>query len=244
MNDWFDWNNTRCTNYGIRVLNQPSIIRAQERVESIVIPGLSGSLTRTEGKDIFEEKNQSCVCIIEDDVINRIAKIGGWLRGGGNVTFANQPDGYYKARIANQIPFDKILRNHPHRSFSVEFICQPFFYLFTGDTSRSYYSGERLTNPGNIASAPIIKVTGDGDGTIMCGESTMLTNGLGEVGYIIIDCEAKIAYKGAPGDPTDPLTLLGTRVTGEWLTIPTGDSYFTFTGGISSVEITPRWRNV
>ena len=72
--------------------------------------------------------------------------------------------------------------------------------------------------------------------------TTMLVNSFENIDYILLDCKAKIAYKGANGDPNDPLMLLGTRVSGEWLNIPTGNSFITITGGISSAIVTPRWR--
>lgn len=31
MNDWFEWNGTRCTAYGIHVTDQPEIVRVPER---------------------------------------------------------------------------------------------------------------------------------------------------------------------------------------------------------------------
>lgn len=251
MNDWFDWNGVRCTENGMHVLSQPSIVMAKERVEHIDIPGLSGSLTRTEGSNVYSDKNLSCVCIVDkphelvdEPPVSRIQKICGWLKGGGNVTFANQPEGYFKARIANQISFDQIVRGNPHRSFSVEFRCKPFMYLHSGDIPFVCTSEKLFFNPGNVPAAPVLKITGTGQGTIMSNGSTMLIDGLNEIGYIILDCEAKIAYKGAPGDPSDPLKLLGTRVTGEWLTLPAGDSFISFSGGIETVTVTPRWRCV
>jgi hypothetical protein len=59
---------------------------------------------------------------------NRLSEICGWLKGGGEVTFANRRTVFYKARIINQFSFEKILRGNPHCSFAVNFRCQPFLY--------------------------------------------------------------------------------------------------------------------
>ncbi|NLX82684.1 MAG: hypothetical protein GXZ04_02560, partial [Clostridiales bacterium] len=48
MNDWFDWKGTRCTSYGIRVTQQPEIIRPPERAAFTSVPGRSGTLTTLE----------------------------------------------------------------------------------------------------------------------------------------------------------------------------------------------------
>lgn len=249
MNDWFIWNGAKCTDYGMHVLTQPTIVVAKERVEELEIPGKSGNLTRRQGENVYDSISLSCVCIIDDMYqgnVDVVARIAGWLKGNGEVTFANRSNGFYKARIANQMDFDKILRNHPHRMFSVEFRCDPFFYLTSGLTpivSTSTFI--ELYNPGNIPSLPLIKVVGLGEGTIMMNNgSTMLINDMTGVDYIAIDSEAKVVYKGAAGNPEDPLMLLGSRVTGDWLQIAEGSSKMLLSGGIKRIEITPRWRNV
>lgn len=248
--DWFEWNGVNCTKYGMHVLQQPSYIRPSERAEYKEIPGRSGSLTLLEGDDIYDDITLACTCIIDDPMY--INDICGWLRGYGTVTFANDADrddggGYYEARIDNQISFDKVLAGHPHRSFQVQFRCRPFRRLDSGnEVLVATASPFKLTNKGNVASLPLIRVhagdTAIEDKTIMIGSSSMIINSLEANNYLNIDCEAKKAYRGTRGSTTDPLTLLGTRVTGEWMNIPTGDSYLSFTDGIAKVEIIPRWR--
>lgn len=248
MNDWFTWNGVKCTDHHMHVLNPPSIIVPKERAEDIEIPGKSGTLTRRQGDFIHDNINLSATCIIDslydEDGRDIVFEIGRWLRGDGEVTFWNRPDGYYKGRIANQIPFDKILRNHPHRLFSLEFQCDPFFYLYSGTYEFELGSAGRLYNLGNIPSLPLLRVEGNGEGTIMLGTETILLEDISDLDYIMIDCDAKVAYKGERGNPNDPLMLLGSRVTGEWLSIPEGESFMTYTGGITSVIVTPRWRCV
>lgn len=247
MNDWFTWNGDRCTNHHMHVLTPPSIIVAKERVEDIEIPGRPGTLTRRQGNNVRDNVNHSCTCIIDDlytdDGENVVIDIAGWLSGNGEVSFWNRPEGYFKGRIANQISFDKILRNHPHRLFNVEFQCDPFFYLYSGLTEKTISSGSWLRNDGNISSLPLLKVTGS-SGTIMFGSGSIVVDDISDLDYIMIDCDAKIAYKGKRGDPNDPFILLNTRISGQWLEIPTGDSTISYTGGIDSLTVTPRWRCV
>ena len=254
MIDWFEWNGVRCTDYGMHVLEQPSPVIPNERVSTVNIPGRSGSLLLTEGKDVYEDLNLSCTAVIDDPYFvdngqtkSRIALIAGWLKGSGTVTFANRQEGFYKARISNQIPFQKVVRGNPHMTFSVQFRCEPYLYLHSGAETTTYSNSHTiLTNPGNVASAPLIKVYGNAEGSItFTGETelpAMYIENFTDIDYIILDCESKIAYKGSNSDPLDPLTLLGTRVSGDWLTIPTGEVIMDLSGGITSVELTPRWR--
>lgn len=63
--DWFEWNGTKCTEYGMHVLSQPTITRATERGNTVSIPGRSGSLTMLEGNDIYDDISLTCTCVID-----------------------------------------------------------------------------------------------------------------------------------------------------------------------------------
>ena len=116
----------KCTDYGIYVTEQPPPTIPEERVTFTEVPGRSGSLTTLEGDYVYEDMVLTATCVISDP--DRIPEIAGWLRGSGTVTFANRDGGFYYARIINQIPFEKILRGNPHRTFAVNFRCKPFWY--------------------------------------------------------------------------------------------------------------------
>lgn len=250
MLDWFIWNGEYCTDHGMHAMTQPTIIVPKERVTYVNIPGRGGSLTTLEGSNIYDDISLSCNCLIEDpfpvigvEKTDLISEIAAWLKGSGTVTFANRDNGFYYARIDNQLPFDKIVRGNPHMAFPVQFRCKPFFYLFEGQESETFTESiHELDNPGNIPSEPLIRIEGSGTCTIMCGGSTMLIDLGNNLTYIILDCEAKVAYTGEQGSALDPYQIRGTRVTGEWFTIPAGISQFVSSGGVTSVTLTPRWR--
>ena len=253
LDDWFEWNGVKCTDYGMTVLAFPSIVKASERVSYRESPGLSGSLTQKEGEHVYDDVVLACTCIIDDPyelvegtTVSRIQKICGWLLGDGTLKFADRPEGFYLGRVTNQISFDTIVRANPHRSFQVQFRCRPFFRLTSGLTTRSTTGASlALTNLGNIPAKPLLRLAGTGEGTVMCGDSTMLINNLSGISYLMLDCEAEYAYKGALGNPVDPLVSLNSRVDRtDWLEIPTGASFLTISGGISSAILTPRWWTV
>ena len=160
MMDWFEWNGVRCTQYGIHVLEQPPVTIPSERVAFTDVPGRSGSLTQLEGDDVYDDMVLTVTCLIADP--SRIPEIVAWLRGSGTVTFANRQGGFYHARVVNQIPFEKILRGNPHRSFAINFRCKPFWYLSDVEPITLTTSGTFITNPGGVASEPVITVYGYG----------------------------------------------------------------------------------
>lgn len=247
MNDYFGWKGQQSTNYGVHMLTPPSIITPKERVESIEVPGRSGTLTMTQGEDVYDALSLSITCIIHE-LYNEAGeylppKIAGWLKGSGAFTIPQRSDGFYKGRIVNQLSFERILRNHPHRLFSVELQCEPYFYYTSGHIWQDVGEDTKFTNPGNVASKPTFRVKGT-SGYIVTPYNYMIINDISDLDYLTIDCEAKVAYKGEVGSTTNPMTLANDRIGGDWIEFPTGEHYITKQGDLSEVIMLPRWRCV
>ena len=169
MNDWFEWNGVRCTQYGIHVSELPPPTIPSERVTYTNVPGRPGSLTTLEGEDVYEDVVLTAQCFLSDPT--KIPAIAAWLKGSGKVAFAHRQGGFYYARIANQISFEKILRGNPHRSFAVNFRSKPFWYQADVAPVTLTTSTSTIDNPGSVYSEPVITVYGTGDITLMVGTS-------------------------------------------------------------------------
>lgn len=232
MNDWFEWNGVKCTDYGIYVTELPPLTIPEERVTFTNVPGRSGSLTTLEGDYVYEDMVLTATCVISDP--SKITEIAGWLRGSGTVTFANRDGGFYYARVTNQIPFEKILRGNPHRSFVVNFRCKPFFYLEDVQSIILTTSGSFITNPEEVPSEPIITVTGSGEITLMVGMSIVELSDM--TGSITLDSELQEAYNGT--------TSMNNRMSGEFPLILPGRNAVSWTGSVTRVEIQPNWRSL
>ena len=230
MKDWFEWNGVRCTDHGVHVLELPPPTIPNERVTYTDIPGRPGSLTTLEGDDVYEDITLTAKCMIADP--DGIPAVAAWLKGGGTVTFANREGGFYYARIANQIPFEKILRGNPHRSFSVNFRCKPFWYENPGEPITLTAASNVLVNPGSAYSEPVIAVNGSGDITLIVnGEFIELTD---IEGGITLNSEILEAYHGQ--------TLMNEHMDGEFPRLKPGNNLISWTGEVSSVVIQPNWR--
>ena len=231
LNDWFEWNGTRCTAYGIHVSEQPPITIPKERSKQTSIPGRPGTLTTFEGDDVFEDLTLTATCWISDPA--QIPAIAGWLKGRGTVTFANRPGGFYHAFISNQIPFEKILRGNPHRSFAVNFRCSPpFWYVSNLDEVTITSSSAVLPNPGSVYSEPIIHVYGSGDMTLIVNGSFVELEGIED--SIVLNSVIQEAYQGE--------TLLNEKMDGEFPVLKPGNNLIRWTGDISRLVIAPNWR--
>ena len=66
MNDWFEWNDVRCTEYGIHVLEQPVLTLPNERATFVDVPGRSGSLTVLEGDAVYDDLVLTAQCMVEN----------------------------------------------------------------------------------------------------------------------------------------------------------------------------------
>ena len=230
MMDWFEWNGVRCTEYGIHVLELPPITIPAERVKFTNIPGRSGSLTTLEGEDVYDDLLLTATCILSDP--SRIPQIAAWLKGSGTVTFANRDGGFYYARVTNQIPFEKILRGNPHRSFAVNFRCKPFWYQSDVEPITLTASGAFVTNPGTIAAEPVITVYGSGEITLMVGPTIVELSEITD--SITLDTPLMEAYCG--------MTNMNSHMSGDFPILPPGTRPISWIGNVSSLSIAPNWR--
>ena len=147
----------------------PEIILPEERVTFTDVPGLSGSLAQTEGVYVYKDITLTVKFYCPDPTPAAVSAIAAYFRGSGRLELPNRPDGYYEARVVNQIAFAKILRGNAPRMFSVSFRCKPFLHLYNGETEQMITSGSFLLNPTCIQAKPLITITGSGDITLLVG---------------------------------------------------------------------------
>lgn len=230
MMPWFVWKGKNSlADFGLWINKLPPIVKAQERVQEVTIPGRPGVLTLLEGEDIYEPVLRKCVVIARNTLPFQL--ILDWLRGEGELVFSNEPDKTYYARIAAEVAFDRI--SNDMKQATIQFSCQPF----KGSRYPSHDQVEidtpgSITNPGDIASRPLIHLTGSGgNSTITIGSQSMQFKNVS--GTIDVDCDAEIVTKNG--------TLWDKEVTGKFFRIPKGTSSVTQTGSLDIV-IDPRWR--
>ena len=245
MRNWFEWSGERCTNYGIVVTELPPITIPKERVETAEIPGRAGSLTIVEGESVYENIELTAKCYVKNGV--DVAVIADWLRGSGTLTFANRPGGYYRARVREEISFEKILRGSEALSFEITFDCMPFFYALDAPDVVITSVGATIIGQGGIFAEPLISVTGSGTVWLFVNDTQVTFSDLD--GTIYIDSEAGMAYTVESGS----IVFAGSHVVLEddvWPVLKAkGARNIVSVRGISggtysSVVIRPRWREL
>lgn len=233
---WFSFKGIRNDSLDVRLLSMPTRPHPARKGEFKEIPGKNGSVWQDQGA--YENIVIPVHCIAPDN--DKIDGVNAWLSAEGDLIFGDEPSRAYHAIVVQN--FDRSNRSQFLRGqeFTVSFDCGPFRYEASPVADISIgTTGTAIINPGTWASAPLLTINGTGDGTLMIGNDTLIFNDL--AGYIVVDCDAKIAYTGGTSD-TDPIVLATQHLTGDWPQIQPGTSFVSFTGGIQSVVITPRWR--
>lgn len=234
MRYWFTWKGTDCRDKGVRLTEMPQIIRPQERVTHVTIPGRAGELTMTEDSDIYESYIQTIPLVI--DSAANVKAVEEWLRGTGDVSFCCEPELQQSARVINAVQFSKHSRNSTWWEAEVQFYCDPMkSAVETEDEITVTESGETITNLGDVASRPLIRIIGSGSITIRAGGRRIALTDVESGWEIDSDLEWVMDENG------NPLTGV---YTGEFPRLSRGSKTIQFTGDVTRLEITPRWRYI
>lgn len=227
----FIWNGASCRAMGIRLQSMPEVIRPEERVNHIVIPGRAGELTQLEGEAVYNSYIQTIPIAVNTETAVRAAEA--WLQGDGYVTFSGQPDLKQRARVINAVTFKKHSRNSDWWEAEVQFYCEPLKEAATTEADIEVTtSGATVTNPGDVDAKPRIEITGSGDITLQMGGNALVLYGV--TSGMIVDSDTEWVLKN--GAPQQGI------YTGKFPVLKPGDNTVAFTGNVSKLTITPRWR--
>lgn len=227
----FTWNGTSCRTKGIRLQSMPPIIRPEERVNHVVIPGRAGELTVVEGEDIYNSYIQTITMIIDNAA--DVAAAEKWLRGDGYVSFSSQPTLKQRARVINSVTFIKHSKNCNWWEGEVQFYCEPLKEQITEEAVEVTSSGTTVNNPGDVVSRPRIKITGSGTITLTAGGKTLILTGVESGWYVDSDLQWVTDGNGTP--------LQGVY-TGDFPVFNPGNNTMQYTGSVSKLTIEGRWR--
>ena len=181
---------------GIWLPEPPQIVRGEERVSHVTIPGRAGELTLTEGENIFQSYIQTVT--IQMRGAYRIREVMNWLKGEGYVTFGGEPDRRQKARVIGAVSMNRHSKNTDWWTGEVQFYCEPLKELLNPATTEITSSGSAVVNAGDVKSRPKITATASSTSmTITKGGKTLTITGLTSSSQYIIDCEAGMVTNAA-----------------------------------------------
>lgn len=232
---WFEFNGIRDTTKGVMLADVPNRFHPATRGQQLTTPGRHGYIWVPE--DAYAQDTIKVKCFTSDSA--NMDDINAWLSGAGLLRFSDEPTRAYEARVIKRFERTNRLSRFTMQEFTVVFECQPFRLYHPAATDISITaSNTKLTNPGTAPSAPRLTIAGGGSFSVTIGMQTQFFEGV-TGGGIIVDTELMDAFT------FDGSTLANSRVSGEFMAIPPGDSYITWiveSGSVSKVTIRPRWR--
>ena len=176
MQSYFIWNGIDSRAMGVITRRHAPLIRPEERVEHVQIPGRSGDLTETEGENIYNSYIQTISFSVTDG--SRVRDVFRWLRGSGTVTFSSDPDKEQDARVIGAVTLERVSRNLDHWAGQAQFYCQPLKKRIY-DVAETLTASGTVRNNGDVDAYPVI-LAYPGSATSMTitvnGESFVITN--------------------------------------------------------------------
>ena len=224
---FFIWNNKDSRSMGIVKRSASPIIRPEERVKHVEIPGVSGDVTETEGEDIYQPYIQTATITVIGGF--RVRDVYKWLRGSGYVTFDSEPDRRQQARIIGAITLEKISRNMDRYAGEVQFYCQPLKEKLQNETVTITGTAD-VINSGDVLSRPLILATASATSMVItAGTKSLSISGLTSGNQYVIDSQTMEVLNSAG---TETLTK---NTMGDWPELPPGATNITGSGWSSLV---------
>lgn len=231
LTEYFVFDGVRSTDAGIQLQSPLSLSGAVPNVKKTTVAGRNGELIRFDGS--YENRTISAECFCLQNGANAaIMAINKWLVSQNKYRkfeYTEWPDHYMMARVVAAPNAD--VRVRLLAPFSLEFDCKPQRFMKTGEQAI------RLESPGNLynyglSALPFIRVYGTAGGNLtICGKTVQI-NSINE--YLDFDCDVQNAYKGDEN-------MNSTIYAPEFPTLDPGVDPISWDGGITAIEITPRW---
>ena len=201
-------------------------------VERIAIPGRSGALHIDRGR--FENVTVEYSFVILREFSEKFAALRALLlskAGYRRLEDTMHPEEYRMGACLDGIE-PELYRFLQTGTFPLKFDCAPQRYLKSGEYPVMLSAPGVLYNSTAFVSKPLIAVTGSGAGSLTVGGVTVSILSLD--GSLSLDCDTQNAYKGHQNKnntisaPVFPV-------------LSPGENQISWTGGVTGVEVTPRW---
>jgi predicted phage tail component-like protein len=223
------WKDTESTEIkGLLISELPPISKPKMRVKETEIDGVDGSKIEELGYESYDKTIK--IGLTGKFDINEVIK---YFSGAGNVTFSNEPDKYYRARIIDQIDYERLLR---YRTANIKFRVQPFKYELDESPVTLTASGKSVTNNGLETSKPRMTIAGSGTIELYVNSLKVFTYTFpeGET-EVVVDSEKQDAYLG--------VFLKNRNMTGDFPILQSGENIISWSGNVTSIVVEPnsRW---
>lgn len=242
--NYFIYNGISSKDMGVRISSKDVYSAPKYDLKFQSIPGRDGDLISPNGR--FPNTTVSYTCFIPaksiQELSDKVTAVKCWLY--------TEPDRYhtlsdsYDTSFFRKAVFNNKLDISDEVSkigvFTVNFTCHPMRFSHTGQVKTTFTASPfTLTNPYPFAAKPYLKINGRGTGTltIQSASSNKIWKFSTLNGYTECDSDLMNFYHD-----TEPKN---DTVSGEGFPIfAPGINTIAFDGGVTSIEVIPRWKSI
>ena len=187
---YFIWNDMDCRSMGIILTGPAAIVRGEERVKHVTIPGRAGELTLTEGNNIFQSYIQTVTIHVRGGF--RVREVQNWLKGSGEITFSGEPDRKQKARVIGAVTLNKHSKNLDVWVGECQFYCEPLKEKLQPAKITLTTTGTTVRNDGDVTAKPIWRLEANNSASF-----SIVTNATGspEINTFTVECVNEHVYR-------------------------------------------------
>lgn len=238
MNHGFQFGDKGTWDFSMRIEKFPMVTGTTRKRTTTSVAGRNGDLHYIE--DAFTNFQQAYECYFHGDYSSQeIAHaIKAWLYGDGayrRLSDTYDPDHFHLAAYVGPLNIQNHLNKYGR--CTVTFDCDPRAFLRSGEKTITFTQSGALYNPTGFNAKPMITVYGTGAGNVTVGDATVEIKELTDL--IILDCETQNAYRQAGDGGSESKN--GSIYAPEFPKLTPGTNAAHFTGGITKIEIIPRW---
>lgn len=207
---------------------------AERDVEAVTVPGRNGVLHLDNGR--WGERRQEYLAYLPgENYPARLAyarQVFGRVRKGyTRLEDSFNPDVFSLATFADAVAPES-LAFRTTGLCTLAFQCRPERFLRIGETVIRAEGPVTLVNPSGLPARPLIRVYGTAAGVLSVGSVIVYVDAIN--GYVDIDSDRGECFRGG-------VNCNGDVRVATFPTLEEGETGVSFSGGISAVEITPRW---
>lgn len=222
--------------YGLFISGGGTYNAPERDVTAVSVPGRNGDLILDNGR--WHNISVSYPAFIVRNFKENAETIRAWIAGAigyQQLEDDYHPDFYRLARYSGNIDWDMAALNIAGQT-TLTFDCKPQRFLKLGETPIKIESATTLTNNWQT-SLPLITIWGEGAaGITINGETVQISN---IPTNIVLDCDLQNAYSVSGLQNLNNLITL--PPSGNFLSLIHGDNEISFSGGVTRIEIIPRW---
>lgn len=241
------FNGVNSADLNVRIERSPRIIRPRRKTTVLSIPGRSGDIVMME--DAWENYDQPYDIFFGTgaDLSAEAAAdaVSAWLHSASDYarledTF--EPDIYRLAYFVESLDMYNALTEFAR--VTIHLNCRPERYLISGETAVPFAaSGGSINNPTTFQARPLIRVNGSGSGTLtISGQDKTYSVSLSNISsYMYLDCDRQNAYRTLADNQNANVEITQGV---DYPRLQPGTNLISWSGGITSIEITPRWYRI